>query len=269
MRHGIAAVLPPPNTELVIEDVGIQDFRARSGARDIALHLELGQRDPQGAAEQRGPGAGGAQHGRGADRAVFRYHARHLAARSFEPAYRAGSQDSRACSHRRACDRGCRLVRLGAPVARGVQRARPAGSAGDLCIELATRDDTRIEPERLRGVDPRGISLELRLLARHEQAAALGEADILADFRFKTAPDAHALDHHRQFPQIAALLPNPAPVPPGLLARDVAFLAHHHVNALLRKEPGGGDPDNAAADDYDAGARRASLRRLERFAPGL
>ena len=77
------------------------------------------------------------------------------------------------------------------------------------------------------------------LLAGRVEAAALAVAHVFTDILGKAPPDLEAFQHHWHFTGVTALDANPAPVPPGLLAGDMALFAKRHPHAATGEEPGG------------------------------
>jgi len=81
--------------------------------------------------------------------------------------------------------------------------------------------------------------------------ALLPEAGIRAGSRIHALPEPQALDGEGDLGGVSSHLAAPAPVPTGLLAADVAFLAQGHRNSPLGKRQGSACADNAAADNHD------------------
>ena len=106
------------------------------------------------------------------------------------------------------------------------------------------------ETDLLRLLAPLFPARHVRLVLRAVEDAATAKAEIQADFAAQLFPALQAAHRQRQFVEVAVLLPYPAPVAPGLLAADRAFLEQRHRNALLRQFVGDGGTDNAAADHH-------------------
>ena len=105
-------------------------------------------------------------------------------------------------------------------------------------------------------------SFQLRQLGRvlgeiHD--AALAKAGFGLDPLVHALPQPQALDDQRNFARIAAHLAAPAPIAARLLAGDVPLLAQRDRDALFREKQRRAGADDAAADDYDIGARRQRL----------
>ena len=128
---------------------------------------------------------------------------------------------------RAAGDRARGARGFGAPVARRVQRARPARRRGEHAVEFATDEEARVE--RVLARDRRAIRRARRVAPRSPRDRASRPGGSRRPRRAATGNAFHrpqALDHERQFDRRAALLAHPAPVAPRLLAGDAAFLEH-------------------------------------------
>ena len=201
---------------------------------------------------------------------MFRDHAGDTTGFEVQAAHRAARQHPAAAApdgarQRRRCE-----MRFGTSVARRVHRAGPAhtGTAHPRG-ERGGAEDLGVDAEVACAGDPGFVAGKFPLAACREIAAALAEADALADVGFEAAPDPIGGHRDRQFPEIAALLANPAPVAAGLFAGDMAFFADDDVDPALREEPGGGDADDAAADDDDVALAGHGLWRYDRAVPGV
>src|SRR6516164_5113681 len=150
-----------------------------------------------------------------------------------------------------------RLLRLGAAVARRVERRWPAPRrAGEEPIDL-------IRPNQA-GVDLIGPSLREPCLAVRGLPLRLAELDDagLAKPRLRAhpcihpLPQAHALDRQRHLGKLATHLAAPAPISARLLTGDGALLADHERHVALGEEERGRSADDAAADNDDFGLGR-------------
>ena len=131
VRDGVAAVGAPADRDRRRPGLALEEPRRRREARDRVEHRQLRHADPQRAAEEARPGAGGADHGARRDAAVLGDDAGDAPRAGLDAAHGRAAEHARARARRAACDGAPRPRGLGAAVARGVEGARVAGARGE------------------------------------------------------------------------------------------------------------------------------------------
>ena len=257
LRDGVAAIGALAEGEVRGGCRGFGQPFQRLGAQDRAQHLHLRQVEADIAAEEARPGAALQHHGIAGDAPLFRHHPGDAAALAVQAAHGAAGEDGGPPLPRRAGDGWGGALRLGAPVAGGVEGGRPApGGAGQHRIDLRRAEHAAVELVELRVFQPGLVPGDVGRPFAEIDDAGLAVARVDAQAPVEAAPDALCLDAEGDLARVAAHGAAPAPVAAGLLAADAALLAERGGDALLRQGEHGADADDAAADHHDIDARR-------------
>ena len=250
--HVVTAILAAPYTGPVIPEAGIQHLLAGHRTHDGAVQRQLWQRNPEGPAKHRRPGARRTKHHGCPDRTVLGDHGRHTSTLCSDTAHGASSKNRCALACSRPRDRRSRLVRLGLAIAGRVGSARPPAcrTRRQLCNFIAG-DEARVETMLPCRRQPFRVFLEFLFGSCGIQAPGLLEPDVFSNLVGKPAPDVQTFHDHRHLARIPTMLSHPSPVAARLLARNMAFLAQDDVDAVFRQEPSSRCTDNAAANNHD------------------
>ena len=206
------------------------------------------------AAEQRTPGAAGAEHGLGANDSLLGDDAGHPAAGDVETAGGAILMESGAALARRLGEGRGGEGGLAAAVARRMHAADPVGHAARRHrLGLGWAQDAAVHLVLARAQGPFLPFREISATSRDVEQAGVSEAGFHAQFGVEALPYLQALHGERQLAQVAVLLAAPAPVPAALLAADHALVEQGDLVALLRQGVGGRRAGDAGADHDDVG----------------
>ena len=149
------------------------------------------------------------------------------------------------------------FLRLGAAVARRVERGRPAARrARQEPVDLVRSDQAGVDLIGLSLREPRLVLCRLLRRLAEIDDAGLAKPGLGLSARVHALPQAQGLDGERDLGEIAPHLAAPAPIAARLLAGDPAFLAQRDRHASLGEEERGRGADDAAADDDDIGLSR-------------